>query len=96
MGELVEEELWVEGAGRRKSCVNFGEREGQSVYIGFRVLEKLLHLCFFFFFKFKKVFFSFGFMFFFNIVMMWKIVKVLGSLVLYILAFNPRNARDNF
>ena len=66
MGELVEEELWVEGAGRRKSCVNFGEREGQSVYIGFRVLEKLLHLCFFFF-KFKKVFFSFGFMFFFLI-----------------------------
>ena len=49
LGELVEEELWVMGADRWSSCVNCGERDG-SVYIGFRVLEKLLHLCFFFFF----------------------------------------------
>ena len=51
---------------------------------------------FFFFLSLKKFFFLLGLCFFFNIVMMWKIVKVLGSLVLYILAFNPRNARDNF
>ena len=38
LGELVEEELWVEGVGRRIFCMNFGEREGR-VYIsgsGFR------------------------------------------------------------
>ena len=85
MGELVEEELWVEGTGRRKSCVNFGEREGQSVYIGFRVLEKLLHLCFFFFFLGLKNFFIFFIMFFiFNTVLMWKIVGVSKDSVLYI------------
>ena len=37
LGELVEEELWVEGAGRRK----FWRKRRQSIY-RVRVLEKLL------------------------------------------------------
>ena len=58
LGELVEEELWVMGADRWSSCVNCGERDG-SVYIGFRVLEKLLHFYLFILVRFKKVFFFF-------------------------------------
>ena len=44
------------GAGRWSSCVRCGEREG-SVYIGFTVLEKLLHFYLFiylFLVRFKK------------------------------------------
>ena len=62
LGELVKEELWVVGAGRWSSCVNCGEREG-NVYIGFRVLEKLLHFYLFILVRFKKVF-IFGLCFF--------------------------------
>ena len=63
--------------------MNYGEREG-SVYIGFRVLEKLLHLCFFFFFWLGLKKFFFLDYFFFNIVLMWKIVGALKASVLYI------------
>ena len=63
--------------------MNCGEREG-SVYIRFRVLEKLLLFFFFFLVRFKKVFFFGLCFFFFNIVLMWKIVKASKVSVLYI------------
>ena len=92
LGELVEEELWVMGADRWSSCVNCGEREG-SLYIGFRALEKLLHLCFFFFLvRFKKVFFL---LWFFLIMLTWKIVGVLKISVLYIYIYIDNNNNNN-
>ena len=80
LGELVEEELWVMGADRWSSCVNCGERDG-SVYIGFRVLEKLLHFYLFIYLFWLGLKKKLDYFFFFNIMLIWKIV---GDIYIYI------------